>query len=345
MGHALSEYLEWKRIAAAKSYFQTLVGLINFHLLPRLGTLAADEFNGERLRAFALDVLETPPKRGNQELQPRRSTADEDALRKRKGTVNTLIGILRVALRMAWENGKIDNDRSWRVLRRLPNVVCPRILHLNRAECRALLKECRSDLQQLVLAALYTGCRATELLRIQACHVGRDGYGVYITPVKRYRPRFVFLPDEGMAFFLALAKGKRPTTSCSYGATAHPGTRSTATCSKPPCAQPICPKHSPFHGLRHTYASQLIQAGDASARRGRAIGPQQHRYSEPHLRPPFAADTGVGSATEIHYGQPQVRQAAAQKRRAMARWRGSLHGSDWRTYATITDLRSRKATT
>ncbi|MEI9990568.1 MAG: hypothetical protein WDM86_11065 [Rhizomicrobium sp.] len=26
VGHALNEYLEWKRIAAAKSYFQTLVG-------------------------------------------------------------------------------------------------------------------------------------------------------------------------------------------------------------------------------------------------------------------------------------------------------------------------------
>lgn len=114
VGHALSEYLEWKRIAATKSYFQTLVGLINFHLLPRLGTLPADEFNGERLRVFAQDVLETPPKRGNQALQLRRPVVDENALRRRKSTVNTLIGILRVALQMAWENGKIDNDRSWR---------------------------------------------------------------------------------------------------------------------------------------------------------------------------------------------------------------------------------------
>ncbi len=59
-----------------------------------------------------------------------------------------------------------------------------------------------------MLAALYTGCRATELIRMRACDVGRDGYGVYVTPVKRYRARFVFLPDEGMAFFLKLAAGR-----------------------------------------------------------------------------------------------------------------------------------------
>ncbi|MEI9990567.1 MAG: site-specific integrase [Rhizomicrobium sp.] len=320
-------------------------GLINFHLLPRLGTLAADEFNGERLRAFALDVLETPPKRGNQELQPRRSIADEDALRKRKGTVNTLIGRLRVALRMAWENGKIDNDRSWRVLRRLPNVVCPRILHLNRAECRALLKECRSDLQQLVLAALYTGCRATELLRIQACHVGRDGYGVYITPVKRYRPRFVFLPDEGMAFFLALAKDRRPDDFLLVRSDGSPWYSLHRHMFKAAVRAADLPGAFTFHGLRHTYASQLIQAGTPLPVVAEQLG---HSNTDTvsrtygHLSPQIRESEVRQRFTTVSHTFGKL---AAQKRRAMARWRGSLHGSDWRTYATITDLRSRKATT
>jgi integrase/recombinase XerD len=211
IGHALCELIEWKRLAAARSHFLTLVVNINHHIVPRLFSLPADQMNSERLRMFVKDVLETPPKRGNQAALPRRSIdlMSEEQLRRRKKTTNTLIGIVRVALIMAWESGRIESDRSWRCLRRLPNVDRPRTLHLSRNECFRLLDKCQPDLRNLVLGALYTGCRATELLRIQACHVGRDGAGVYITPVKSYRPRVVLLPDEGLAFFERLAAGKR----------------------------------------------------------------------------------------------------------------------------------------
>lgn len=39
--------------------------------------------------------------------------------------------------------------------------------------------------------------------------VGRDGYGVYIPRAKNYRARFIFLPDEGMAWFLDLVRGRK----------------------------------------------------------------------------------------------------------------------------------------
>jgi integrase len=210
VGHALRDYLDWKRLAAARSHFLTLVTLINYHIIPRLASVPTEDFNGERLRHFVRDVLETPPKRGNQPAQQRRSInqMNEEELRKRKKTVNTLIGILRMALQMAWENGKLSSERAWRCMRRLPVVDRPRTLHLSRPECHTLLSECEPDLRRLVLGALYTGCRATELLRMNASHVDRDGPGVYVTPVKSYRPRFVFLPDEGLVFFRNLAYGK-----------------------------------------------------------------------------------------------------------------------------------------
>lgn len=93
-------------------------------------------------------------------------------------------------------------------MRHQRNVDRPRILHLSRIECLKLLAECAPDLKRLVLGALYTGCRATELLRMRVSHIGRDGPGVYITPVKTYRSRFVFLPDEGLEFFEDLIVGK-----------------------------------------------------------------------------------------------------------------------------------------
>ena len=263
IGHALTELVEWKRIVAARSHFLTVVVLTNYHILPRLFSLPADQMNSEHLRFFVKDVLETSPKRGNQQAQPRRSIASmtEEQLRKRKKTTNTLIGLLRMALTMAWENGRIDSDRPWRCLRRLPNIDRPRILHLSRPECFRLLDACDSDLRNLVLAALYTGCRVTELLRMQATHVGRDGAGIYVTPVKTYRPRVVLLPDEGLAFFESLAAGKKPSDLLLLREDGRAWFTNYRHAFKAAVLRAELPNEFCFHGLRHTYASQLVANG------------------------------------------------------------------------------------
>lgn len=263
VGHALTELVEWKRLIAARSHFLTVVTLINYHILPKLFSLPAADMNSERLRLFVKDVLETPPKLGNQPVKARRpiERMSEDQLRRRKKTVNTLIGLLRMALVMAWENGRIDSDRPWRCLRRLHNVDRPRVLHLSRPECFRLLDRCDVDLRDLVLGALYTGCRVTELLRMQAIHVGRDGAGVYVTPVKSYRPRVVLLPEEGLQFFKGIASHKKPNDLLFvredgrnwYSNYRHVFKRAVRAANLP---EALC-----FHCLRHTYASQLIQSG------------------------------------------------------------------------------------
>lgn len=339
IGHALSEYVEWKRLCSAKSYTQTIVGHINYHLMPRIGHLAAESFNSEHLRIFIKDVLETPPKRGNQSIRGRLSidNLNDEALRKRKKTINSLISIIRQALHMAWENGKYDNDRAWRVLRYLPNVDRPRTLHLSRPECAQLLDACQPDLRRFVMGALNTGCRATELLRMDASHVGRDGYGVYVTPVKAYRPRFIFLADEGMAFFLSLAEGKAPHEKLFL----RDNDREWFYNYKHPFKQAVrsatLPDDFCFHGLRHTYASQLIQSGAPLPVVAEQLG---HKNS------------GTVSKTYGHLA-PQIREAevrqrftgiclenkrmARRQKRSLQTWRESLHGSNWRTYATIDD--------
>jgi hypothetical protein len=73
VGHALEEWVAWKRVAAAKSHFEAALSLINHHIVPRLASVRLSEFNGTILREFINDVLETAPKRGNQRLGPRRS--------------------------------------------------------------------------------------------------------------------------------------------------------------------------------------------------------------------------------------------------------------------------------
>jgi len=314
--------------------------LINHHIIPRLADIPLDEFNGIDLRRFARAVLETPPKRGNQSPLPRRpiSQIGEDALRKRKKTLNTLIGILRIAFQMAWENGRIESDRAWRCLRRVPNVERPRMLFLTRPECRQLLDECRPDLQQLVMGALYTGCRSTELLRLTPADVARDGYGIYVAPVKTYRPRFVFLPDEGMAFFISLCRDRGPRDPLFVRRDGQPWQpRHHRHLFKRAVRAAGLPEEFTFHGLRHTYASQLIQAGTPLSIIAEQLG---------------HANSTTVSRTYGHLA-PQIREAEVRHRFAplsvenesaaqladghLSDLRARLHGPDWRGYAQIAD--------
>jgi len=346
LAHALQEYLEWKRLRSAQTHYDVIVAMINYHILPRLGPFGLEELRGEHFRSHFREVMETPPKHGGRPAGERKplSSWDSEALRKRKKTVNALITIIRDTLQLAWENSKTDNDRLWRSLRTFPNVDRPRMMHLSRAECRLLLKNSRPDLQNLILAALYTGCRSLELLRMRVCDVGRDGYGVYVVPSKTHTPRFIFLPDEGMAFFLGL-KGRRPANALLFTRTdGRPWSTYYRVVFKAAVRKAGLPEDFSFHGLRHTYASQLVQAGAPLPVVSDQLG---------HV------NTVTVSRTYGHVS-PQVRESEVRQRftvlssknareaerreKALGRWRASLHGSNWRTYATIGDLRSRQNT-
>jgi integrase len=340
IGHALHDYVEWKRIAAARTHFEVNVSLINRHLIPRLANLPVDEFNGDVLKKLIREVLETPPRRGTQAEGPRRSieSLDEEALRLRKKTVNVLIGILRLALDLGWENGRFDSERARRCLRRLRVVDRPRILHLSRVECRQLLRACRPDLARLVLGALYTGCRVTELLRMRCSHVGRDGYGVYVTPVKTYRARFVFLPDEAMVWFLDLIKGKKPDDFVFVRDSGKPWFGNQKHFFKSAVRATGLPDAFTFHGLRHTYASQLIQAGATVFAVAEQLG---------HIEPTTVLRTYGHLSPQIRESEVRQRfstvsrenkRAARSAEKRLNAWRKSLHGKDWRTYAKITDI-------
>jgi integrase len=269
---------------------------------------------------------------------------DEETLRKRKGTVNTLIGILRKSLEMAWENGKTENDRNWRALKRIPNQLRPRTLHLSRPECRKLLAHCRPDLARLVLGALYTGCRSTELLRMRASDVGRDGYGLYIMSAKCYRPRFVFLPDEGMAFFLSLAANKNSGELLFLRENGREWFDLHRHAFKAAVLAADLPAAFCFHGLRHTYASQLIQAGAPLPVVAEQLG---HANTDTvgrtygHLAPQIRESEVRQRFTTLSRENAQL---AWKRRKSMQRWRNSLHGTNWRTYASIVDVSSRTNT-
>lgn len=274
IGDALSNFIAWKRIAAAKTYFETTLSLTNHHIIPRLADVPADGFTQQAFTQFCLEVLESSPKRGNQSLGARQSLEDMDheALRKRKKTLNTIIGILRMAIQMAWENGDIESDLCWRRIRRVPHADSPRQHFLTRSQAKRLIASCRPDLALLVQGALYTGCRVSELAQLRARDVGGHFYGIYVEPMKSYRGRYVVLPDEGMSFFLDQAENLTDEDLVFRMSSG----KGWSGCHKHLFRQAVrsasLPEGFVFHGLRHTYASQLVQAGTPLAIVAKQLG-------------------------------------------------------------------------
>ena len=274
VGDAMRDYVEWKRIAASRTHFETGLSLINHHIIPRIGDVPLEDFTARRFTAFCREVLEAAPKRGNQRQGPscRIEDLEHEALRKRKKTLNALISILRLAIRIAWENGETDSERAWRCLRRVPSVDVPRHIFLTRVQCRELLAACRGDLAELVRGALYTGCRVSELERLRIADVAGDFFGLYIAPSKNGRARRIHMPEEGMRFFLDLCEGKESDARVFLMQSGNQWRSGHRHLFKAAVREAGLPEAFVFHGLRHTYASQLVQAGMPLAIVARQLG-------------------------------------------------------------------------
>ena len=274
VGHALKHFIEWRRLSASPTTFTSNLSQINCHLVPRVSMIPLADFNGEHFYKLCKDVLETAPNYGSRQAVARRSisTISREQLRKRKKTLNTLISILRTAFTLAYDRNELEGDRPIRCLRMLPNDDKPNQAYLTRPQCKKLLNASKPNLRNLIAAGLYTGCRVSELTEMRVCDVVYQGFGVYVTKSKSRRPRFVFLPSEGMAFFLKHCEGKEPQSlifphldGASWG-------RRYVAQFKTVVKKTDLPSDVSFHTLRHSYASQLVEDGTPLSIVARQLG-------------------------------------------------------------------------
>lgn len=263
VGHALHDHMNWSKIARSSGGHYNMLTLINHHLSNGVTHVPLAEFSAAHLQPIALQIIRSQPRHGFSKYLPpvERDCLTPDELRRRKRTYNSIVGILKVAIASAWEAGKIESDRPIRCLKRISVVHTPRLLFLNRNECRLFLQYCTPALKALALAALYTGCRVGELANLRVEDVGHQVFGIRIAALKRSPARFVFLPDEGMAFFLRMIEGKTPKDLVFRSDKGMPWRRQHANLFRRAVADAKLPEEFVFHGLRHTYASDLLRQG------------------------------------------------------------------------------------
>src|SRR6185295_14192525 len=142
-------------------------------------------------------------------------------------------------------------------------------------------------------------------------------------------------------FFLQLIKNRSPTDLLFLRADGKPWGVFYMEVFKRAVLSAGLPREFAFHGLRHTYASQLVQAGTplivVSEQLGHAHTFQVSR-SYGHLAPQIREAEVRQRFSTLHANYARI---AKRKKKSLSRWRGKLHGSNWRTYANITDLTSR----
>lgn len=341
VGQALRDYSEWTRIFRSPGGHYNNLVLINYHLVPNFAHVPLEKFSAKHLRDLAQQVLETPPRFGFMERQGRVAigvlTADE--LRRRKCTFNSLVTILKMAFRHAWDNAAIHSERPWRCLKRIPVNHSPRTIFLDREECRRLLDACTPALKDLTLAALYTGCRVGELGNMIVDDVGRHGFGVRISAFKRSPARFVFLPDEGMAFFLSKCEGKSAQEYVLRSDMGKPWRRQHSQLFRRAVAKAGLPRQLVFHGLRHTYASDLIRSGvpiDVVAKQLGHASSTTVSNTYGHFAEQFREEQVRNRFSPL--SEEQLGELERRKNELAKLWT-TLQSDDWRDYARLNPAR------
>lgn len=260
IGSIIRAYMDWRKISATPKGFYNALISINYFIIPVMGNVTVAEFSNEHMVALANQVFATKPRSGFEAHKTPQEMSDltPDDLRKRKRTYNVLVGYIKKALQYAYEDGVLENDRKVRLARRV-SLSQPKIPQfISVGQCAALVAQCEGPLRDLVMAALYTGCRVGELAKIKASDVGAGGHGVRIGPFKYGKGRFVFLSDEGMRFFEALAESRDTDDLLLKSPMGKPWQRQHNRPFNNACANVGIPSEFTFHGLRHTYASHMI---------------------------------------------------------------------------------------
>ncbi len=265
VGHAVFEFLEWKRKFGAPSTYASCVAMTNRFVLPKLAGIPTSELTADDLRDLMTTIEATPPMVGGRvwDTLDDPSLLSNEARRKRRVTANNTLSFVKSALEMAWEENKIKDNNAWRRVRRFRRIDRARTNFLTWDQVRDLLRVSAPEMRRLILAAVYTGARITELLGLRAQDIMAHRMAIYVQPQKTYRGRHVALPDEAYEFFKEVAIGMRPNDKLLVRDNGQPWVSSKLPAAKIKTAyQKIgLPCSFVFHTLRHTYASQLIQSG------------------------------------------------------------------------------------
>jgi integrase len=279
---------------------QNIRSIASAHILPALGSLDTVKLTTKRIREWH-HRLATSPRltRGSRNptlrLQAGLDVADPETVRKRRSRANRVLTVLKAALNHAFAEHRIGSDEPWRRVAPFRGVDVARIHYLNGTECQRLINACDQEFRQLVRAAILTGARYGELIRLRVSDVDLEAGTIHIRESKSGKPRQIPLTDEASEHFEQLVLGRGGCAAVFVRSNGRVWKRSEQ--ARPllsACRRAGIEPAITFHGLRDTFASVLAMNGAPMAVIARVLGHSDTRVTEKHyahLAPNYVAES------------------------------------------------------
>ena len=224
----------------------------------------------------------------------RQTASTADARRSRRSSANRILTILKAALNVAYRIEKICDDNAWRRVKPFAKADAPRLRSLGDDESRRLVSACNPNFRPMVMAALLTGSRYSELAALEVRDFDRQSKSLWLRDTKSGAPRAVYLEGEGSRLVSEAIVGKSRTELIfprpdgkRWGA-AHQMRPMQAACKAAGL------EHVGFHDLRRSYGARLARKGVPMAVIAEALGHADERITRKHyahLAPSYVAET------------------------------------------------------
>jgi integrase len=287
---ACDDYLEWFR--DNRKSIDATQAAIDAHIRPAFADRTVASLTAEDIKAWR-DKLA----RGHARKRTRKGKAQahkeqcdeltdeqrEETKRARRATANRILAVLKAILNKAFEDGKARDDTEWRRVKPFPNVDVPRVRFLIEDEAVRLVNGCSAEFRPLLRAALLTGARYGELVRLTAANFNPITSQLFIAPSKSGKSRYIPLNSSGVALFKSLTIGRAADAPMFVRADGerwgknHQQRPLSEACKRAKITPPLR-----FHEARHSYASALAQAGADLLTISKLLGHADTRITSRH---------------------------------------------------------------
>lgn len=225
-----------------------------------------------------------------------------------QATANRVWATCRAALNDAFRTGRVPSDLEWRRIRPFRGADQPRKRFLALAECNKLLGVAPPAFRDLAQAALLTGLRPGELVRLDVSAF--EGTRLAVAAGKTGSGRHVPLTSAGQAFFRKLVKGRAPSDIMLPNVEGERWTRmQIARAMRDAVAQAKLGSPAVFYDLRRTYGSLLANAGARDTTIAASLGHSDTRMTRRH----YAHILESTVAAELEAKLPTFKPARSRK--------------------------------
>ena len=175
-----------------------------------------------------------------------------------RARINRNLMVLKKMFSLAVDWGYLKENPAKRVKRFPENSLKERIL--TREEEKSLLSACASHLQQVVLVALNTGMRRSEILSLRWDQVDLGKETIRVERTKSGRPRFIPINSLLLSVLDTLRRQNGQSEFVFPDSKTEKPIKNVKTSFKAACKKAQI-KGLRFHDLRHTAASRMVEAG------------------------------------------------------------------------------------